>query len=86
MFISYKASLMSLLTVDDVSLPFTDWASFLNTDFKLIFHKFSKIYYHDLKNVSGAKRVLEQRTDERNLFFDLVNIILGGTKRNSFTS
>jgi hypothetical protein len=73
MFISYKASLTSLLTLDAETMPFSDWASFLDTDFKLIFNRFSKIHFYYLKNVPEANKVIEERTEEGNTFYELVS-------------
>jgi hypothetical protein len=73
MFISYKASLTSLLTLDAEAMPFAYWASFMKTDFKLIFHRFVKIDFENLKNIPEANKVLEERTGKGKTFYGLVS-------------
>ncbi len=74
MFISYRASLTSTLAFTRSVKPFTDWDSFMRTDFSLIVDKFSKVDYLDMAANPAAKRVFDHRTDPENLFYNIVSI------------
>jgi hypothetical protein len=76
MFIAYKGSLTTILTLNAESMPFNGWASFLDTDFKLIFDRSSKLYYIKLQNEQDANQVLEERTEEGKTFYERVSFVI----------